>query len=230
ALREYAIGLGTRDASRVVQSYVSAGVLLPGADLRRLEEIHEELFARFWGVSVGSLRDAAPSQAGYFLSEYRDLLYEIPFQVKVDLLFVSRSVGLLAGMTTQLDPEFDPWAEAVPFAERLARDELRLGWRDLLREGAVTARALLTLPRRLDALVTQAERGTLTVQQALTPETRKLAQRLERTIRRASWMMVATGLLIAGVMIRLRDPADPVGHGLLAAAVLAFLWAVAPRR
>ena len=56
SLREYAIGLGTRDASRVVQSYVSAGVLLPGADLVRLEEIHEELFRRFWGVSIGSLR------------------------------------------------------------------------------------------------------------------------------------------------------------------------------
>ena len=39
ALREYAIALGTRDASRLVQSYVSAGVLLPGADLVRLEEI-----------------------------------------------------------------------------------------------------------------------------------------------------------------------------------------------
>src|SRR6185295_3454408 len=76
ALREYAIGLGTRDAARLVHSYVAAGVLLPGADLRRLEEVHEELFARFWGVSIGSLRDTAFSEAQYFFREYRDLLYE----------------------------------------------------------------------------------------------------------------------------------------------------------
>jgi len=63
ALREYAIGLGTRDAARLVHSYVAAGVLLPGADLRRLEEVHEELFARFWGVRIGSLRETAFSEA-----------------------------------------------------------------------------------------------------------------------------------------------------------------------
>src|SRR5262249_13672068 len=38
ALREYAIGIGTRDAHRVVKAYADAGVLLPGADLARLEE------------------------------------------------------------------------------------------------------------------------------------------------------------------------------------------------
>jgi predicted unusual protein kinase regulating ubiquinone biosynthesis (AarF/ABC1/UbiB family) len=230
ALREYAIGLGTRDASRLVHSYVSAGVLLPGADLRRLEEIHEELFDRFWGVSIGSLRDVAFSEAGYFFREYRDLLYEIPFQVQVDLLFASRAVGLLSGMTTQLDPDFDPWAETVPFAERLAAEELRLGWRGLLREGVLQARALLGMPRRIDALVTRAERGTLTFQQALAPDARKAVQRLERTIRRASWMAVAAALLIAGVMVWLERPEEPAGAWLLGAAVLAFLWGVLVRR
>jgi predicted unusual protein kinase regulating ubiquinone biosynthesis (AarF/ABC1/UbiB family) len=230
ALREYAIGLGTRDASRLVHSYVSAGVLLPGADLRRLEEIHEELFDRFWGVSIGSLRDVAFSEAGYFFREYRDLLYEIPFQVQVDLLFASRAVGLLAGMTTQLDPEFDPWAETVPFAERLAREELRLDWRGLLRESALQARALLALPRRIDALVSRAERGTLTVQQAFAPDTRKAVHRLERSIRRASWMVLAAALLIAGVMVWVQRPDEDAGGWLLGLAVLAFLWGVLVRR
>ena len=38
ALKEYAIGVATRDAFRIVQSYVQAGTLLPGADLKRLED------------------------------------------------------------------------------------------------------------------------------------------------------------------------------------------------
>jgi len=95
------------------------------------EEVHEALFARFWGVSIGSLREVAFSEASYFFREYRDLLYQIPFQVQVDLLFTSRAVGLLAGMATYLDPDFDPWAETVPFAERLAAEELRGDWRGL---------------------------------------------------------------------------------------------------
>jgi predicted unusual protein kinase regulating ubiquinone biosynthesis (AarF/ABC1/UbiB family) len=230
ALREYAIGLGTRDAARLVHSYVSAGVLLPGADIRRLEEIHEELFTRFWGVSIGSLRDVALSEAGYFFREYRDLLYEVPFQVQVDLLFASRAVGLLAGLTTQLDPEFDPWSETVPFAERLAREELTLGWRDLLHAGALQAQALFGLPRRLDALMSRAERGSLTVQQALTPELRRAIQRLERSVRSASWMVVAAALLISGVMVRLGHPHEPAGRWLLLLAGLSFLWGMLGRR
>ncbi|HYX23189.1 MAG TPA: AarF/UbiB family protein, partial [Thermoanaerobaculia bacterium] len=118
ALREYVIALATRDAARIVQSYVAAGVLLPGADLRRLTEVHEELFTRFWGVSIGSLNRVALSEARYFVSQYRDLIYALPFQVPVDLLFVGRAVGLLAGISTSLDPELDLWAETIPFGER----------------------------------------------------------------------------------------------------------------
>jgi len=226
ALREYAIGLGTRDASRMVHSYVAAGVLLPGADLRRLEEVHEALFERFWGVRIGDLRDVAFSEAAYFLREYRDLLYEIPFQVQVDLLFTSRAVGLLAGLSTQLDPAFDPWAETMPFAQRLAEEELKRDWRGLLRELLVQGQALLALPQRMDAFFSRAERGTLTVQTSLNPEAKKMVQRLERSIQRMAWMVVAAGLLITAALSR----SDPWAPWLVGAASATFLWGVLAKR
>ena len=224
ALREYVIGLGTRDAARLVHSYVAAGVLLPGADLLRLEEVHEDLFARFWVVSIGSLRETAFSEAEYFFREYRDLLYELPFQVQVDLLFTSRAVGLLAGLSTHLDPEFDPWAETIPFAQRLAAEELRRDWRGLLREGAAQLQTLLALPRRVDAVLSRAERGTLVVQAALTPEDRKLVRRLERSIHRLAWTVIAAALLVAGVMVHAKEPGAVYAWWLMAAGGMAFLW------
>jgi predicted unusual protein kinase regulating ubiquinone biosynthesis (AarF/ABC1/UbiB family) len=224
ALREYAIALGTRDAERIVRSYVSAGVLLPGADLRRLEEIHEELFQRFWGVRIGDLRATAFSEAEYFFRQYRDVLYELPFQMQVDLLFASRAVGLLAGLSTQLDPEFDPWAETLPFAQRLAAQELRRDWREILSGGLAQLQILLGLPRRADAVLARAERGTLTVQAALTPEERKMIRRLERSVHRLSWTVVSAGMLIAGVMLRSSAPGTPWGWWLVGAGALAFLW------
>lgn len=230
SLREYAIALGTRDAARMVRSYVAAGVLLPGADLRRLEEVHEELFERFWGVRLGSLREAAFSEAEYFFLQYRDLLYELPFQVQVDLLFASRAVGLLAGLSTHLDPEFDPWAETLPFAERLATEELRRDWRGLLREGLAQLQILLTLPRRVDTVLAKAERGTLDVQTSLTPESRKLIQRLERSIHRLSWMVTSAALLIAAVIVHADAPGEPYGMWLAIAAGLVFLWGVLSKR
>jgi predicted unusual protein kinase regulating ubiquinone biosynthesis (AarF/ABC1/UbiB family) len=230
SLREYAIALGTRDAARMVRSYVAAGVLLPGADLRRLEEIHEELFERFWGVRLGSLREAAFSEAEYFFLQYRDLLYELPFQVQVDLLFASRAVGLLAGLSTHLDPEFDPWAETLPFAERLATEELRRDWRGLLREGLAQLQILLTLPRRVDTVLAKAERGALDVQTSLTPESRKLIQRLERSIHRLSWMVTSAALLIAAVIVHADAPGEPYGMWLAIAAGLIFLWGILSKR
>ena len=230
ALREYAIGLGTRDAARIVHSYVAAGVLLPGADLQRLEEVHEELFERFWGIRIGSLRDVAFSEAEYFFRQYRDLLYELPFQVQVDLLFASRAVGLLAGVSTQLDPEFDPWAETLPFAERLAAEELRRDWRGLLREGLLQLQTLATLPRRVDSVLAKAERGTLTVQTALAPESRKVIQRLERSIHRLSWMVTSAALLIAGAMLHVDAPGEPYGRWLAIMAGIVFLWGVLSKR
>lgn len=230
ALREYAIALGTRDAERMVRSYVAAGVLLPGADLRRLEEVHEELFQRFWGVRIGSLRETAFSEAEYFFRQYRDVLYELPFQVQVDLLFASRAVGLLAGLATQLDPEFDPWAETLPFAQRLAAQELRRDWREILGEGLAQLQILLTLPRRVDAVLARTERGTLTFQSTLTPDSRKTIQRLERSIHRLSWTVVAAGLLIAGVIVRADAAGAPYGWWLILASGVAFAWGILSKR
>lgn len=230
ALRSYAIGLGTRDAARVVQSYVDAGVLLPGADLRRLEEIHEALFQRFWGVSIGSLRDRALSEASYFLEEYRDLLYEIPFQVQVDLLFTSRAVGLLAGLSTHLDPELDPWSETLPFARRLATEELRGGWQDTLRETVVQGRALLGLPRRIESFLTRADRGSLTVQTNLAPETRRLVRKLERSIQRLSWMVIGAGLMLSGAILHAASPAEPYGRWLGIASAVALVYGLIVKR
>jgi predicted unusual protein kinase regulating ubiquinone biosynthesis (AarF/ABC1/UbiB family) len=229
ALREYLIGLGTRDAARVVHSYVLAGVLLPGADLGRLEEMHRALFDRFWGVRIGDLRDVALAEARGLVSEYRDLLYEAPFQVQVDLLFVGRAVGLLAGLSTQLDPAFDPWAEMLPFAEQLAAAELRRGWRKLATELPAQAALLLGLPRRIEALLSRAEQGTLTVQTAPATDSRYGPNRrdhLERAVRRLAWTVLAAALLLSGALLRAAAPVDRLGLLLmiLAAVVLVAGW------
>jgi predicted unusual protein kinase regulating ubiquinone biosynthesis (AarF/ABC1/UbiB family) len=154
--------------------------------------------------------------------EYRDIIYEAPFQFQVDMLFVLRAVGILSGMATNLDPDFDPWAETLPFAERLAAQELQQNWRGWLKEGAELGQLLLKLPGQMDRVFTLAERGSLTLQASLAPDSRKAAQRLEQAINWLGWMVVATGLLISGVT--LRSSGDDAGLWLIGLALLAFLW------
>jgi predicted unusual protein kinase regulating ubiquinone biosynthesis (AarF/ABC1/UbiB family) len=229
ALREYVIALGTRDAPRIVQAYASAGVLLPGADLTRLEAMHRTLFERFWGVRIGQMREVAFSEAGYFFREYKDLLYDAPFQVQVDLLFASRAVGLLSGLATTLDPEFDPWAETLPFAERLAKEELR-DWRAWLGEGLGQLRRLVALPGRLEEFLTRAERGEIAVQTALAPDTRRAIKQIERSAHRLTWSVLAAAALIGAVLLHIDLPKEHWDRWLALLAAGAFLWGTVTKR
>lgn len=230
ALREIAIAFGRRDAERLVRAYAAAGILLPGADLARLTEVHREVFARFRGVSLGKLRQTALSEATYFFREYRDLLYAMPFQVQVDLLFTSRALGLLAGMATRLTPEFDPWAEIVPFAEQLARGDLRRHWKEWLELGLQEARVLLELPTRLDRLLEKAERGQLGFQVATPSETQKALVRIERSLRRLNWTLLAGALFLGALILHRTEGAAAWPLWLGGAAAAAFLWGLATSR
>jgi predicted unusual protein kinase regulating ubiquinone biosynthesis (AarF/ABC1/UbiB family) len=179
---------------------------------------------------MGPLREVAMDQARYFLHEYLDVIYDAPFQFQVDMLFVVRAMGILSGMTTNLDPEFDPWAETIPFAERLAKEELKQNWGGWLQEIISLGQLALKLPAELDRVLTQAERGNLVVQTSLAPDARKAVQRLEHSITQLSWMIIAGGLLIAGVIWQAANPSDNLGRVFMILAFVAFAWRMLRRQ
>ncbi len=229
-MREYAIGLGTRDARRIVDGLVTAGVLLPGADVDRLVEAHEALLDRFWGVRLGDLREAALKEARPFLREYRDLLLKAPFQVQGDMLFAMRAVGLMAGLSTTLDAEFDPWAETVPFAKRLAGEEALPHWQELVERLGSLGRVLLDLPTRFDRVLTQAERGTLALETSFSVTARKDVQGLQRALDRLAWTVAAAALAVAAAVLAAAGAGEPVVPLLAGGAALAFVIGMLRRR
>jgi predicted unusual protein kinase regulating ubiquinone biosynthesis (AarF/ABC1/UbiB family) len=228
-LRNYLIGVGTRDSPRIVQAYIDAGILLPGADRKRLEEVHDVMFQRLWGVKMGQIRDMALEEAEFLLREYRDLIYEMPFQLPADILFVGRAVGILSGMATSMDPDFDPWAAMLPFAETLAGEELARDWRGWLKEIEALIRLMLHLPRRLDQFMALAQRGELTMQVALSPDTARALRRLERSVDRLTWGVIFASLLISGTMLRLSEGPNWPSTGLFVLAGLVLLWSITRR-
>ena len=222
-MRELLIGMGTRDSYRVVQVYQDAGILLPGADRKRLEEMHDVLFERMQGIKLGELRQVAFEQAQFLWREYRDIMYEMPFQFPADVLFVGRAMGILSGIATSLNPEFDPWAETVPFAEQLAGEEMARQWRGWFGELGHLARLMFALPGRLDRFLVQGERGRLTLQTALAPDTAQILRRLERSVDRLTWGVIFASLLIAASILRVVEGPGPVSSLLLVGAALALV-------
>lgn len=226
ALREYVIALGTRDAYGIVQAYRHAGMLLPGADMKRLEEAHEAMFERFWGVRMGDLRDRVMEEVRPFLREYRDLIVDYPFQAQVDLLFVQRAIEILIGMVTRLDPQFDLWSATRPFAERLAREGRGFPEGEWVRELAAEARAAVGLPRRFERVLTEAQRGNLAVRSGLAPDARKALIRLEGAVARLGWVVAAMGFLVSGTLLWVNGAAwaGLAGMGLAGVFLLVALW------
>ncbi len=219
-LREAVIGVGTKDSARLVKSYQLLGVLLPHADLALLERAEAKAFERFWGKSMTELRQIGPQQMREFASEFRGLIYTMPFQIPEDLIFLGRTVAILSGMCTGLDPHFNVWNGIAPYAQKLIAEEAATGWEFWLGELETLARALLSLPKRTEAVLSQIERGELAVR---IPQIVERLDQLEVTARRTVGGMIFAGLLLSGVQLYLAGQMV-FGGVLLAGAALALGW------
>jgi predicted unusual protein kinase regulating ubiquinone biosynthesis (AarF/ABC1/UbiB family) len=228
-LRELAIGIGTRDPDRLIRAYQQLGMLLPGADLDRIRQAEKAVLAQIWGKSMRDLVRAHPAQMREFTREFRDLIYEMPFQVPSDLLFLGRCLGILSGMCTGLDPDFNLFQGLAPFARSLLEEEGRPGWETALDWLLEQAQLLASLPRRIDATLSRIERGELEVRASASSE-------LEAQLRSLTWAVERlVGAVIFGVLVMvsvlLYGAGRPgVSGGVLALALVLLLAYLRPRR
>jgi len=221
-LREMLIGVGTQDAHRVVQSYQTLGVLLPSADMDLLEKAEAEAFDRFWGMNMTELTQISPKEIREFASEFRELLFEMPFQVPHDIIFLARTVGILSGMCTGLDPAFNLWNHLVPFAKKLIAQEAKPTSEILLAEAEALVRSLISVPRKMDTMLSKMERGDIAVR---APEVSRQVEHLEQAIHRVAGSIVFAALLLAGIQLSLAGQND-WGLVLLISSGISLLWVI----
>jgi len=225
-LREMAIGVGMRDAGRVVRSYQMMDLLLPGADLTLIERAGARMFERYWGKNMTELTSVSYQEMRELTDEFRDLIYSLPFQVPQNVIFLGRCVGILSGMCTGLDPNFNLWEHLAPYARKLMAEEVRAGRENWLGEIEKLARALLAVPPKMDSMLSKMERGDVAVR---TPDIVQEVQRLEGALNRATAGIVFAGLLLGGIQLYLAG-SQTFGSILLGGAGLAMLRIILPRR
>jgi predicted unusual protein kinase regulating ubiquinone biosynthesis (AarF/ABC1/UbiB family) len=199
-LREMVIGVGTRDSARVVKAYQMMDLLLPGADLDLIERAGSRVFERYWGKNMTELTAVSIEEMHDLADEFRELIYDMPFQVPQNVIFLGRCVGILSGMCTGLDPQFNLWEHLAPFARKLIAEEARTGLDVWLGELEKLVRTLFFLPGRLDTIITRLEQGDVSVH---TPEVTQQTQRLEGAIRRATISVVFAALLLGSIQLYL---------------------------
>jgi predicted unusual protein kinase regulating ubiquinone biosynthesis (AarF/ABC1/UbiB family) len=224
ALRGAAIAIGTRDPARLVHSFVAVGAILPTADLNRIIEAETAIFDRFWGKTMNELRQTDPREMRQFMRQFRDLMFELPFQVPENLIYLGRTVAILSGMCTGLNPDFNLFISLTPFAQQLlteATDGKGLEyWLDQILDWL---RQLAALPTRLDNAFGRLERGELTVITKPSPEQKRQAAQLNTALNRLTGGVVFAALAVAASLLYVNgQPAVAVGGWILAGGIL--LW------
>jgi len=197
-LRELLIGVGTQDASRVVKAYQMLDVLLPDADIALIEKAEAKVFERFWGKNMTELMSISTEEMHEFANDYRELIYTMPFQVPQNIIFLARAVGILSGMCTGLDPNFNVWDHLAPFAQKLIADEVRMNREVWLDEFMNIARALLSVPPKMQTILDKMDRGDISVH---TPEVTRQTQRIEGALQQVVVGIIFGALLLSGTQL-----------------------------
>jgi predicted unusual protein kinase regulating ubiquinone biosynthesis (AarF/ABC1/UbiB family) len=140
-------------------------------------------------------------------------------QLPENLLLLGRTVALLSGMCTGLDPDFNLWTSISPYASKLISDEGGSTWQTVLAEGTKIFQVLIGLPARTDRVLSTIERGELNVR---TPLLEMRVKQLERSVGRINGGLVFAAVLIAGAVLYRSDPV--VGKWLMLGSLLPLAW------
>lgn len=222
-LRELLIAIGTRDAVRMVSSFKTLDVLLPSANIELLQKATARAFERFWGKSTAQMMDMHKDEAAQFVQEFGELMYEMPFQFPENFILLGRCLGILSGICTGLDPDFNMWSNISPYASKLVTAEG--GSRQWLNEIGRFLQILVSLPGRTDAMLTRLEQGNLEVR---APGLQDQIHHLEHATHRLAAAIILAAFLLSAVQLSLGSQTIPaIICGM--AAVIALGWLLIKR-
>jgi predicted unusual protein kinase regulating ubiquinone biosynthesis (AarF/ABC1/UbiB family) len=197
-LRKVLVSVTQRDAFQLTEAYKEMGFFLPGADLERITEAQEALLNRIWGRNLLDLARPDPKEVQELGLEFRDILFEFPFQVPQDFVYLGRCLGMVSGLVSLLDPEINPWYQIEKFGRELISSQD-------VREFSVEAvlamiRPYFTAPARAQRLLEMAEKGRLKVQTTSDRETLQRLDRLEKRLGQIAWSILGSAGMVSATL------------------------------
>ncbi|MEP7285078.1 MAG: AarF/UbiB family protein [Chloroflexota bacterium] len=216
-LRETLIAVATQDSKALVASYMKLGVLLPGVDVKRIEDATRAVFDKVWGLNMTQMANLPFDEMSDIAKEFSDLLLSMPFQMPQDFIYLSRAVGILSGMCTGLDRDFDPWHEMQPFTQKLlenSTNRTKAAAGGLVSGGTLQttlditgklvrdfATRLYKLPTLADNVLSRADRGDLEVRMIPDPAFKQQITRIEQTAGQVVWGVVFATATLASTLL-----------------------------
>jgi predicted unusual protein kinase regulating ubiquinone biosynthesis (AarF/ABC1/UbiB family) len=202
-LRKMLVSITQRDARGLTEAFDSLGFLLPDSDLERIAEAMQAVLDHLWGRNLLELSQPDPEEIQQLSQEFRDVLFQFPFQVPQDFIFLGRAFGMLSGLSSQLDPEINPWQLIEQYGQEIIRSRQAIDFS--LATIAEWLRIVYSVPGRFDRVLTDAERGRLRVQSVPDRSLMRRLDKMERKIGRPNWSMFSAALIVSGAFFYVND-------------------------
>jgi len=149
-------------------------------------------------------------------------MYEMPFQIPHNLLLLGRTVAILSGMCTGLDPDFNLWNQLSPFARKLISEEATSNWNMWFNELGDFAKTIFAIPARTGRVLDQIESGNLEVHM---PRVAQQISHLERAIYKLAGSLIFGAVFIGGIVLYNAENIL-AGSLLLGTSLIALVWTV----
>jgi predicted unusual protein kinase regulating ubiquinone biosynthesis (AarF/ABC1/UbiB family) len=198
-LRRVLVSITQRDARGLTEAYNDLGFFLPGTDLDRIAEAQERILDQLWGRNLLELTQPDPQEMQELGQEFRDLLFEFPFQVPQDFILLGRAIGMLSGLATLLDPNINPWHMVERYGREIisSREALDISFTAL----AEWLKLFIFLPSQLNRVLVAAEGGRLRVRTLPDRSMVRQLTRIERRLNRPNWSLLTAATLLSGTIL-----------------------------
>jgi predicted unusual protein kinase regulating ubiquinone biosynthesis (AarF/ABC1/UbiB family) len=203
-LSKLLVGVTRRDAYELTAALQSLGFFLPGADLERITEAFRTLLDRIWGRKLLELAQPDPREVQELSREFRDVLFDFPFQIPLNFIYLGRALGIVSGLVSQLNPEINPWYYFEKYGMEMIREQqtAEMNWQTLIE----AIRPYLETPGQVRRILFMLENGRLRVQSVRDAETNR---RLEKRLNQLSWSLLgAAGMVSATLLYLNRKPPE----------------------
>jgi predicted unusual protein kinase regulating ubiquinone biosynthesis (AarF/ABC1/UbiB family) len=198
-IRRVFLGVVRRDFDDVLSALEAIGFFGPDADRRVLRRALAWTIETFYEMSFGELKSIDP---GVVLGQVQDVLYLESFQIPANFAFLGRALGTLSGLATALDPSFQFFVVAEPYARKLIGAET--GWRGTVSVATREVRALVRTAYALPNLGREAlesiNRGEYDLRQQF-EDVERAVNRVEVALRRLLYALLVLTFVLAGVIV-----------------------------
>ncbi|MBI5198056.1 MAG: AarF/ABC1/UbiB kinase family protein, partial [Nitrospirae bacterium] len=191
-LRLGATSIIQRDIPGITRALVMLGFISRTENLRGIEQVVHYFMDEYRDMTPKEFRNVDIQVLG---EEVTDLLSEYPsLQIPNNFILVGRTLGMLNGLNSKLDPSVNIIDLAKPHAKRFVTGEEAGAIRKFLHQAQDAGRSAMTLPRHLETFLETANQDgvtTIMINKELTGILDKIYRILYRTI---------TGVLILGLI------------------------------